>query len=181
MDAYEKQGNKPRATTNGVKKSTPVEPVDIASYKPNVVDRVWYVSETDLDWMSIGCYILGTGGGGSPYSHMLRMRGILRDGGVIRVINPHDLKDDDQVGCGGGSGSPTVGIEKLPGDEYDASCNTTDIQLTMYRMMEAQVSLYAMCDRKATAMIALEIGGGNGLQGMILGASSNMDIPTVGE
>ena len=37
------------------------------------------------------------------------------------------------------------------------------------------------CDKKATAMIALEIGGGNGLQGMISGASSNMNLPTVGE
>lgn len=30
-----------------------------------------------------------------------------------------------------------------------------------------------------TAVIALEIGGGNGLQGMILGASNQMNIPTV--
>lgn len=117
MDAYEKNGNKKQNHTNGTKNHATPKPVDIVTYRPKVIDRVWYVSETDLDWMSIGCYILGTGGGGSPYSHMLRMRNILRDGGTIRVINPHDLKDDDQVGCGGGSGSPTVGIEKLPGDE----------------------------------------------------------------
>ncbi|KAG9904660.1 DUF917-domain-containing protein, partial [Aureobasidium melanogenum] len=163
MYAYEKNGNKPQHRGNGTRDHVTREPVNIATYRPKVIDRVWYVSETDLGWMSTGCYILGTGGGGSPYSHMLRMRSILRDGGIIRVINPHDLKDDDQVGCGGGSGSPTVGIEKLPGDE----------------MMDAQRSLYEMCDRKATAMIALEIGGGNGLQGMILGASSNMNLPTV--
>ena len=41
----------------------------------------------------------------------------LRAGGVIKVVNPYDLKDDDLVGCGGGAGSPTVGIEKLQGDE----------------------------------------------------------------
>jgi len=47
-------------------------------------------------------------------------------------------------------------------------------------MMEAQNELYALgLTPKATDMIALEIGGGNGLQGMILGASSNMNIPTV--
>ena len=117
MDAYEKDGNKPHSAINGIEKHVSAEPVNISTYKPKVVDRIWYVSETDLDWMSVGCYILGTGGGGSPYSHMLRMRSLLRDGDVIRVINPHDLKDDDQVGCGGGAGSPTVGIEKLPGDE----------------------------------------------------------------
>ncbi|KAK8207163.1 hypothetical protein IWZ01DRAFT_438818 [Phyllosticta capitalensis] len=138
--------------------------VDIATYKPKVINRVWYVSETDLAWISCGCYILGTGGGGSPYSHMLRLRSIIRSGAVVRVVNPDDLKDDDQVGCGGGAGSPTVGIEKLQGDE----------------MMEAQLELYGLAkDKKATHMIALEIGGGNGLQGMILGASSNMNIPTV--
>lgn len=90
---------------------------DIMAYKPKVMDRTWYISEIDLDWITIGCYILGTGGGGSPYSSMLRMRRILRTGGVIRVVNPYDLKDGDLVGCGGGAGSPTVGIEKLAGDE----------------------------------------------------------------
>jgi N-methylhydantoinase A/oxoprolinase/acetone carboxylase beta subunit len=90
---------------------------DILAYRPNVTDRTWFVSEIDLDWITIGCYILGTGGGGSPYSSMLRMRGILRSGGIIRVVSPDDLKDDALVGCGGGAGSPTVGIERLAGDE----------------------------------------------------------------
>ncbi|KAF2791792.1 hydantoinase [Melanomma pulvis-pyrius CBS 109.77] len=137
---------------------------DILAYKPKVTDRNWYVSETDLDWITIGCYILGTGGGGSPYSSMLRMRGILRSGGVIRVVNPYDLKDDDLVGCGCGAGSPTVGIEKLAGDD----------------MLQAQEELYKLYQGgRATHMIALEIGGSNGLQGMIIGASTNMDIPVV--
>ena len=61
--------------------------------------------------------ILITGEGGSPYSHMLRMGNTLRAGGVVRVINPHDLSDDNLMGCGGGAGSPPLGIEKLPGDE----------------------------------------------------------------
>lgn len=91
--------------------------VDISKYRPKVENRTWYISETDLDWITIGCYILGTGGGGSPYSSMLRVRGILRSGGIIRVVSPDDLKDDDLIGSGGGAGSPTVGIEKLAADE----------------------------------------------------------------
>lgn len=91
--------------------------VDIVAYKPKVINREWWISEIDLDWITIGCYILGTGGGGSPYSTMLRVRGILRSGGTVRVISPDDLKDEDLVGCGGGAGSPTVGIEKLSADE----------------------------------------------------------------
>lgn len=95
-----------------------VPDIDITAYRPHVQNREWRISETDLTWMTIGCYILGTGGGGSPYSTMLRVRGILQSGNTIRVVSPDDLKDDARVGSGGGAGSPTVGIEKLCADEY---------------------------------------------------------------
>ncbi|KAK4167152.1 hypothetical protein QBC43DRAFT_256224 [Cladorrhinum sp. PSN259] len=137
--------------------------VDLASYKPDVRKRVWYITETDLAWISTGCYILGTGGGGSPYPHMILLRELIRAGAVVRVVSPTDVADDAAVGCGGGAGSPTVSIEKLQGDE----------------MMDAQRELYKICDNRATHMIAIEIGGGNGLQGLTLGASSNMDLPCV--
>lgn len=142
-----------------------VADVNLDTYQPTVKNRIWYVNETDLAFITTGCYILGTGGGGSPYSHMVRLRSMLRAGAVVRVVSPDDLHDDDRVGCGGGMGSPTVGIEKLPGDE----------------MMEAQQELAQILPQgqHATHMIALEIGGGNGLQGMILGASTNMDVPVV--
>jgi DUF917 family protein/N-methylhydantoinase A/oxoprolinase/acetone carboxylase beta subunit len=138
--------------------------VDIAAYTPKVVNREWWISEVDLDWITIGCYILGTGGGGSPYSTMLRVRGILRAGGTVRVVSPDDLKDEDRVGCGGGAGSPTVGIEKLSADE----------------MMDAQNHLYDLFKGgRATHIIPLEIGGSNGLQGLVLGSSPNMNVPCV--
>jgi DUF917 family protein len=46
-------------------------------------------------------------------------------------------------------------------------------------MMESQNVLYEYLKIKPDAVISLEIGGGNGLQGLILGASTNMDIPCV--
>lgn len=169
MGQYEKAANSSSTVveSDSSKKSgsTELAQVDLDIYRPTVKNRIWYVSETDLAFITTGCYILGTGGGGSPYSHMVRLRGILRAGGIVRVISPDDLQDNDRVGCGGGMGSPTVGIEKLQGDE----------------MMEAQEELAKILrpEQRATHMIALEIGGGNGLQGMILGASSNMDVPVV--
>jgi DUF917 family protein len=45
--------------------------------------------------------------------------------------------------------------------------------------MESQRELYAYLNVKPNAVIPLEIGGGNGLQGFVIGASTNMDIPTV--
>ncbi|KAF2970213.1 hypothetical protein GQX73_g3357 [Xylaria multiplex] len=140
-----------------------LEDIDINSYKPKIRNRVWYISETDLSWIASGCYILGTGGGGSPYSSMVRIREMLRRGDVIRVVSPADLPDDAAVGCGGGAGSPTVGIEKLAGDE----------------MVQAQEELFKVCHQRASHMIAVEIGGHNGLQSMLLGASSNLNIPAI--
>lgn len=171
MDQYEKKahtnGSISTATQDTEKTAQRRETADVdpTTYRPTVKNRIWYINETDLTWISTGCYILGTGGGGSPYSHMVRLRQMLRAGAVVRVVSPDDLQDNDRVGCGGGMGSPTVGIEKLAGDE----------------MVQAQEELARIlpADKRATHMIALEIGGGNGLQGMILGASSNMDLPCV--
>ncbi|OHF03720.1 hypothetical protein CORC01_01039 [Colletotrichum orchidophilum] len=158
---------RPLATTQGEKSSSPQSLVYtkeyIDSYKPKILDRQWHLSETDLDWITIGCYILGTGGGGSPYQHMLRLREMMRAGATVKIVSPRDLKDDDIVACGGGKGSPQVSIEKPYGDE----------------IMESQRELYAYLKTKPTAVISLEIGGGNGLQGLILGASTNLDVPTI--
>ncbi|KAI0841946.1 DUF917-domain-containing protein [Hypoxylon sp. FL0890] len=159
MDEYEK------ASKNAEKKTKPEpkEDIDIDSYKPTVKNRVWYINETDLSWITIGCYILGTGGGGSPYASMIRLRQMLRRGDVVRVVNPDDLADNAAVATGGHAGSPTVGIEKLSGDE----------------MTECQEELYKICNDQPTHIISIEIGGGNGLQSMIIGASTNMDLPAV--
>lgn len=137
---------------------------EIIAYKPTVTSsREWIISEVDLEWISIGCYILGTGGGGTPYPHFIKCRELLRKGAVMRVTSPDDLPDDAVVATGGGKGSPAVGIEKLSGDE----------------MMQSQRVLYAQVGYQPTVTIALEIGGGNGLQGLFLGASCNMNLPTV--
>ncbi|KZV63899.1 DUF917-domain-containing protein [Peniophora sp. CONT] len=141
-------------------------PAAIEGYAPHVTpEREWVISELDLEWLSTGCYILGTGGGGTPYPHFVRVREMMRKGSIIRIMRVEDLKDDALVACGGGKGSPTVGIEKLSGNE----------------MMESQTLLYELVGRQPDAVMALEIGGGNGLQGLLLGASAHMNIPVVDE
>ncbi|TQV92223.1 hydantoinase [Cordyceps javanica] len=150
-------------TTNRQENPKPAMDDSVSAYKPDVRGRFWYISETDVDWISIGCYILGTGGGGSPYSSMIRLREDLRQGAVVKVMSPKDLKDDDIVGGGGSVGSPTVGIEKLAGNE----------------LLEAQEELAKVCSKSITHVVSVEIGGGNGLQSMILGSTTNMNLPVV--
>ncbi|KAF9068110.1 hypothetical protein BDP27DRAFT_1392915 [Rhodocollybia butyracea] len=147
---------------------------DIASYIPTIVPSPgkpitgsthyeWHLSEKDLEWISLGCYILGTGGGGTPYPHFVRLRDMMRRGAIVRVVEPGWVGDEDNIACGGAMGSPTVSMEKPPGNE----------------MMEAQDIVYKYLGVKPAAVMDFEIGGGNGIQGLILGASTNMNIPTV--
>lgn len=57
---------------------------------------------------------------------------------------------------------------------------SSSLLLNQSSMMEAQEVLYKLYQGgRATHMIALEIGGSNGLQGMIIGASTNMDLPVI--
>lgn len=70
------------------KQTTVMTAEGINNYKPNVVNRQWWLSETDLDWLTTGCYNLGTDGGGSPYQPMLRLRELLRAGATVRTVSP---------------------------------------------------------------------------------------------
>ncbi|KAL2104910.1 hypothetical protein VUR80DRAFT_9362 [Thermomyces stellatus] len=140
------------------------------SYRPKVVrnpetgNNEWIVSETDLAWIADGCYVLGCAGGGSPISHYLRLRDQLRAGHVFRVIDAASLKDDDRIYWGGHLGSPAVSVERLANDETEQA---------VAKLMEY------LGHEKADAFIDLEIGGGNGLQGLELGSSKALNCPTV--
>ncbi|VDB97465.1 unnamed protein product [Peniophora sp. CBMAI 1063] len=137
---------------------------ELESYQPVVTpDREWLLSERDLEWISTGCYILGSGGGGSPYGEFVRIRELIRTGSTIRVVSVDDIKDSASIASGCGMGSPAVVIEKLAGNQ----------------MMESQRAVWDAIGSQPDAVITLEIGGMNGLQAFLLGASANMNVPVV--
>lgn len=142
--------------------------VDHETYVPYVSNkREWIISETDLDYIRIGTYILGCGGGGTPYPTYLEMRNMIRDGAVVRVINLHDAQKKSE-GKGtyipvGFAGSPTVADEQLAGNE----------------LVDAAEALFSYLNRGADGVFAVEIGGGNGFKGLYLGSSSKLDLPVV--
>jgi hypothetical protein len=90
-------------------------PTDITSYKPKIINREWFLSENDLEWISIGCYILGCGGGGNPETLALAIREMIRGGANVRVIDADDMDKESHAVWGGGIGSPEVGAERLVG------------------------------------------------------------------
>ena len=136
---------------------------DMLAYRPKVKDRVWHLSEIDIGWIATGCYILGAGGGGSPYATAVRLRQMVHNGDTICVVHPRDIPDDARVGGACFVGSPSVLIEKLAADE----------------LLEAQQELARVLDRPITHLNCLEIGGANGMQSLVVSASSNLDLPTV--
>src|SRR5919205_1602191 len=120
------------------------------------------VSAEEIESLAIGAWILGTGGGGSPYLALLNMRRLYRDGVVVQLMDPMALADDDLVAIVSNMGAPLVGQERL-----------TDPRTIEHavRMMEDYLG------RRFRAIMSLEIGGGNAIQPFM--AAALLDRPVV--
>lgn len=124
--------------------------IDILSYRPEVRNDEWLLSELDLAFIACGTGILGTGGGGSSYISYLMSIDSLRKGGKgsLKVISPDSLMVDDVVALGSWYGAPSVSTERLPAG--------TEIP----QGIDAVNRILGIKDFKA--LLTLEIGGGNG-------------------
>src|SRR5258705_2471852 len=120
------------------------------------------VSPEEIESLSIGAWILGTGGGGSPYLALLNMRALYRQGAVGSLMDPMDLADDDLVAVVPNLGAPLVGQERLTDPHTIARAVT---------MMEEYLG------RRFRAIMSLEIGGGNAIQPFM--AAALLDRPVV--
>ncbi|MBL8134439.1 MAG: DUF917 domain-containing protein [Anaerolineae bacterium] len=119
------------------------------------------VTLDDIEAISLGAGILGTGGGGNPYLGSLHLREIIRRHGPARVIDPFDLPDDAVVVMAGFIGAPTASIEKIEqGEEL----------LTALRAFEAHLG------RRATAVGIAEIGGANCFNPIVLAIQAGLPV-----
>jgi hypothetical protein len=89
----------------------------IEAYRPDVRGGVWSLSALDLEFIAIGTYILGCGGGGDPSHAFLAAREMVRAGHTIKVIQLGSLDSQSLCGWGGYLGSPEVTAERLFGNE----------------------------------------------------------------
>src|SRR5262245_49745112 len=120
------------------------------------------VSLDEIESLAIGAWILGTGGGGSPYLALLNLRKLYAQGAVVSLMDPGDLADDDRVAVVSNMGAPLVGQERLTDPTTIARAVT---------MMEEVIG------RRFAAIMSLEIGGGNALQPFM--AAAVLDRPVV--
>jgi uncharacterized protein len=126
-----------------------------------VASELWRIAEDDLDALSLGAAVLGTGGGGSPYIGKLRLRQLIQSGREVDVVSLDAVGDDWQVACVGGIGAPVVGIEKI---EHGDECT------------RALRAVERITGRKVDAVIAAEIGGANALEPMIVAAQTGLPV-----
>src|SRR5882724_12179095 len=120
------------------------------------------VSAEEIESLAIGAWILGTGGGGSPYLALLNLRKLYGEGKVVSLMDPMDLADDDLVAVVSNMGAPLVGQERLTDPRTIARAVT---------MMEEYLG------RRFRAIMSLEIGGGNAIQPFM--AAALLDRPVV--
>lgn len=100
---------------------------------------------SELEDLSVGAALLGTGGGGDPYVGKLMAQQAVARYGPVPLLDPADLADDDLVIPVAMMGAPTVTVEKIPGDEA----------------VQAFRTLEGLLGRKARAVLAIEAGGIN--------------------
>ena len=120
------------------------------------------LSETDLDDLATGTWIMGCGGGGNPYHGYLCAKKLYREGKRIRLIDPAQLADDALVACVNQMGAPLPGEERL--SDPRTICKAV-------RLMEEYLGA------RFTAVMPWEIGGGNGFQPLFVAAG--FDLPLV--
>ena len=117
--------------------------------------------EVDITPLSTGAWILGSGGGGSPYDGWLNLNALYRDGVTIDLVDPGELDDDDLVAVVATMGAPLAGQERLADPELSAA---------PVRALEDWLG------RRFQAVMAVEIGGGNGIEPFLVGAALNLPV-----
>src|SRR5204862_2611691 len=116
----------------------------------------------DIEALAVGAWILGTGGGGSPYLGLLNMRRLYGEGHRVELMSPVDVDDEDRVAVVSNMGAPLVGQERLADSRNIA------------RAVEMQEEYSG---QKFRAVMSLEIGGNNAIQPLM--AAAHLGLPVV--
>ena len=120
------------------------------------------ITADDIGSLAVGAWILGTGGGGSPYLGLLNMRRLYAEGHRVELMPADELADDDWVAAVSNMGAPLVGQERLTDSRTIARA---------VALMEEHTG------HTFRGIMALEIGGGNSIQPLM--AAAHLKRPVV--
>eukprot|EP01083_Nonionella_stella_P317329 1154758_1 len=121
--------------------------------------KIWTLSSRDIDYLSIGCGVVGTGGGGSTRPFDILCKKYIESGHKVRIVQADTLTADYDVVCVAFMGAPAMLSEKL--------MNGSEL-LGVVQQMEQHLDTKAR--NRKLALICGEIGGCNGLTPIIAAA-----------
>ncbi|MFX3634030.1 MAG: DUF917 domain-containing protein [Candidatus Pristimantibacillus sp.] len=119
------------------------------------------LNDQAVQYIAVGAAVLGTGGGGDPHIGKLMAQEAIRKYGPVRVVSLEELEDDALVIPLSMIGAPTVMNEKIPSIEQ----MTKPLDLTEKEL-----------GRKVSAVMPIEVGGGNSLVPVIAAAERGIPI-----
>lgn len=115
----------------------------------------------EIEALAVGAWVLGTGGGGSPYLGLLNMRRLYTEGKRVQLMDPDELADDDMVAVVSNMGAPLVSQERLVDSETIGRAVT---------LMEDYLG------KPFRAVMSVEIGGNNGVQPFLAAAETGKPV-----
>lgn len=71
--------------------------IDVESYRPDIKNGIWNVSETDIELLIAGTGVLGVGCIGESTNQLLSLKACLRDGRKIRVVSCSSVGADEAI------------------------------------------------------------------------------------
>jgi hypothetical protein len=124
----------------------------------------------DINNLLTGLAILGTGGGGAPEWGQLILENDINKGRSVSVVMPSDVPDDALVLSGGIMGSVKV-LDQIKPNDLIQKWEKDFLLLRAFELMEE------LLNRKATHLVAFEMGGLN--TPIILSLGARMGLPVV--
>lgn len=120
-----------------------------------------FIEAGDVEALARGCAVLGTGGGGEVTTGALVARQAIAEHGPVRLATLDEIPDHEILLPVGGIGAPSVSIEKIgSGGEVEF-------------LREA---VEKVLGQRVGALMASEIGGGNGLYPLAAAARSGLPL-----
>ncbi|MFF2371375.1 DUF917 domain-containing protein [Agromyces sp. NPDC058110] len=119
------------------------------------------ITEADIDEIAVGATVLGTGGGGDPHVGALIAKRLIRLHGDVPMLAVDDLSDDDFVVPIGGIGAPSVGVERIQSES---------------ELLLALQAIERATGRTPTAVMPIEVGGGNSMVPIATAAIAGLPI-----
>jgi DUF917 family protein len=121
-----------------------------------------FIELADIDALARGCAVLGTGGGGEVTTPSLVARQSIAEHGGVRLVSLQELPEDGILMPVGMIGAPSVSAEKIgSGEEVEVLRETVE----------------GILGKPVAALMASEIGGGNGLYP--LAAAARLGLPLI--